>query len=249
VGPAVVDELQLRRGAGPALELGDRGHADRPSERAGVFERLACHGVGRAAGCRAWRAGRARRGSRVRRAGARSGAADPVEVREGGGQRQGRHRDVAARSHRADERLQLAGMNGGKRSECAGWRSTCVQKSRTPPATRPAPPRWIARRTVFVLTSNRRRRSESAVARACDQRASPKSRVSARLRVAVGVAALSAVLLRDSRDHGRRRRFDVAGAVTITAALVATVYAVVEALGARAGPTAKRSACSRSRPC
>jgi EmrB/QacA subfamily drug resistance transporter len=47
--------------------------------------------------------------------------------------------------------------------------------------------------------------------------------------VALGVAALSPVLLRDSRDRERARRFDVAGAVTITAALVALVYAVVEA--------------------
>ncbi|HET9736703.1 MAG TPA: MFS transporter [Solirubrobacteraceae bacterium] len=45
--------------------------------------------------------------------------------------------------------------------------------------------------------------------------------------VAAAVAALSPVLLRDSR--GTAGRFDVAGAVTITAALVALVYAVVEA--------------------
>jgi MFS family permease len=43
------------------------------------------------------------------------------------------------------------------------------------------------------------------------------------------VAALSPVLLRDSRAAVGERRFDVAGAVTITAALVALVYAVVEA--------------------
>ena len=43
------------------------------------------------------------------------------------------------------------------------------------------------------------------------------------------VAALSPVLLRESRGAARQRRFDVAGAVTITAALVALVYAVVEA--------------------
>ncbi|MGH3995006.1 MAG: MFS transporter, partial [Pseudonocardiaceae bacterium] len=47
--------------------------------------------------------------------------------------------------------------------------------------------------------------------------------------VAAAVAALSPVLLRDSRGAAAQRRFDVAGAVTITAALVALVYAVVEA--------------------
>jgi EmrB/QacA subfamily drug resistance transporter len=47
--------------------------------------------------------------------------------------------------------------------------------------------------------------------------------------VALAVVALSPVLLRDSRARGLPRRFDVAGAVTITAALVALVYAVVEA--------------------
>src|SRR3954452_18704979 len=47
--------------------------------------------------------------------------------------------------------------------------------------------------------------------------------------VALGVVALSPALLRESRDVGHGRRFDVAGAVTITAALVALVYAVVEA--------------------
>jgi EmrB/QacA subfamily drug resistance transporter len=46
---------------------------------------------------------------------------------------------------------------------------------------------------------------------------------------AVGVAALSPVLLGESRGSSGQRRFDVAGAVTITAALVALVYAVVEA--------------------
>ena len=43
------------------------------------------------------------------------------------------------------------------------------------------------------------------------------------------VAALSPVLLRESRGQVGQRRFDVAGGVTITAALVALVYAVVEA--------------------
>jgi EmrB/QacA subfamily drug resistance transporter len=47
--------------------------------------------------------------------------------------------------------------------------------------------------------------------------------------VAIVVVALSPVLLRESRDRERERRFDVAGAMTITAALVALVYAVVEA--------------------
>jgi EmrB/QacA subfamily drug resistance transporter len=47
--------------------------------------------------------------------------------------------------------------------------------------------------------------------------------------VAIAVVALSPVLLRESHDRGHGRRFDVAGAVTITAALVALVYAVVEA--------------------
>jgi EmrB/QacA subfamily drug resistance transporter len=49
--------------------------------------------------------------------------------------------------------------------------------------------------------------------------------------VAAGVAALSPVLLGESRGQAGPRRFDVAGAVTITAALVALVYAVVEAPG------------------
>ena len=47
--------------------------------------------------------------------------------------------------------------------------------------------------------------------------------------VAGVVAALSPVLLRESRGAAGQRRFDVTGAVTITAALVALVYAVVEA--------------------
>jgi MFS family permease len=47
--------------------------------------------------------------------------------------------------------------------------------------------------------------------------------------VAAGVAALSPVLLAESRGASGKRRFDLAGAVTITAALVALVYAVVEA--------------------
>jgi EmrB/QacA subfamily drug resistance transporter len=47
--------------------------------------------------------------------------------------------------------------------------------------------------------------------------------------VAGMVAALSPVLLSESRGTVGQRRFDLAGAATITAALVALVYAVVEA--------------------
>jgi EmrB/QacA subfamily drug resistance transporter len=47
--------------------------------------------------------------------------------------------------------------------------------------------------------------------------------------VAGAVAALSPVLLRESRAAADRRRFDLAGAATITGALVALVYAVVGA--------------------
>ena len=47
--------------------------------------------------------------------------------------------------------------------------------------------------------------------------------------VAVGVVVLSPVLLHESRDLAQGRRFDFAGALTITAALVALVYGVVEA--------------------
>jgi EmrB/QacA subfamily drug resistance transporter len=47
--------------------------------------------------------------------------------------------------------------------------------------------------------------------------------------VAATVVALSPALLRESRDEAHGRSFDIAGAVTITAALVALVYAVVEA--------------------
>jgi EmrB/QacA subfamily drug resistance transporter len=47
--------------------------------------------------------------------------------------------------------------------------------------------------------------------------------------VAAAVAALSPVLLGESRAAVGRRRFDLPGAVTVTAALVALVYAVVEA--------------------
>jgi EmrB/QacA subfamily drug resistance transporter len=47
--------------------------------------------------------------------------------------------------------------------------------------------------------------------------------------VALAIVALSPTLLRESRAPAHERRFDVAGALTITAALVALVYAVVEA--------------------
>lgn len=47
--------------------------------------------------------------------------------------------------------------------------------------------------------------------------------------IGVGVLVLSPRLLRESRDRDRRRSFDAAGAVTITVALLALVYAVVEA--------------------
>jgi EmrB/QacA subfamily drug resistance transporter len=47
--------------------------------------------------------------------------------------------------------------------------------------------------------------------------------------VALAVTALSPVLLRESRGQDHGRRFDLAGAITITAALVALVYAVVKA--------------------
>jgi predicted MFS family arabinose efflux permease len=57
--------------------------------------------------------------------------------------------------------------------------------------------------------------------------------------VAAGVAALSPVLLRESRGAVGHRRFDLSGAVTITAALVALVYGVVDAprAGWTSGPT------------
>jgi EmrB/QacA subfamily drug resistance transporter len=47
--------------------------------------------------------------------------------------------------------------------------------------------------------------------------------------VALGLLALSPRLLRESRGQASRRIYDVAGAATITAALVLLVYAVVEA--------------------
>jgi EmrB/QacA subfamily drug resistance transporter len=50
------------------------------------------------------------------------------------------------------------------------------------------------------------------------------------------VVALAPVLLKDSRGPGRRG-FDVAGAVTVTAALIVLVYAVIEAPTSSAGRT------------
>ena len=47
--------------------------------------------------------------------------------------------------------------------------------------------------------------------------------------VAACVAVLAPMVLRESRVEATRRRFDVAGAATITAALLAIVYAAVEA--------------------
>ncbi|MFC4466894.1 MFS transporter [Streptomyces xiangluensis] len=45
--------------------------------------------------------------------------------------------------------------------------------------------------------------------------------------VGIGVLILAPFLLRESRDPGRARGFDTAGAVTVTAALVLLVYAIV----------------------
>ncbi|WP_020391675.1 MFS transporter [Kribbella catacumbae] len=50
------------------------------------------------------------------------------------------------------------------------------------------------------------------------------------------VVALAPVLLKDSRGPGRRA-FDLAGAVTVTAALIVLVYAVIEAPSSSAGRT------------
>ncbi|TMR96607.1 MFS transporter [Nonomuraea basaltis] len=47
--------------------------------------------------------------------------------------------------------------------------------------------------------------------------------------VGIGVLILAPLLLRESRDPGRVRAFDTAGAVTVTAALVLLVYAIVTA--------------------
>jgi EmrB/QacA subfamily drug resistance transporter len=50
--------------------------------------------------------------------------------------------------------------------------------------------------------------------------------------VAAGVLVLTPVLVSESRDREHSPKLDLAGAITITAALVALVYAVVEAPGA-----------------
>jgi EmrB/QacA subfamily drug resistance transporter len=47
--------------------------------------------------------------------------------------------------------------------------------------------------------------------------------------VVVAVLAVAPFVLRESRDHGRARTFDVAGAVTSTATLLVLVYAIVNA--------------------
>jgi EmrB/QacA subfamily drug resistance transporter len=47
--------------------------------------------------------------------------------------------------------------------------------------------------------------------------------------IGLGLLALSPLVLRESRDRGRARAYDPAGAVTITAALVVLVYAVFKA--------------------
>jgi EmrB/QacA subfamily drug resistance transporter len=47
--------------------------------------------------------------------------------------------------------------------------------------------------------------------------------------VVLAVLVATPFVLRESRDHGRRRTFDVAGAVTSTGALVALIYALVNA--------------------
>jgi EmrB/QacA subfamily drug resistance transporter len=55
--------------------------------------------------------------------------------------------------------------------------------------------------------------------------------------VAIGLLALSPLLLRESRGDVSRRAYDLGGAVTVTAALVLLVYAVVEAPDAGWGDT------------
>ena len=58
--------------------------------------------------------------------------------------------------------------------------------------------------------------------------------------VALLIVALSPIVLRESYDWRRTRTFDVAGAVTSTAAMVLIVYAIVDA--PRAGWTSQRTA-------
>ena len=85
------------------------------------------------------------------------------------------------------------------------------------------------------------------------------------LNVPVGLAviALTPFLLRESRAEAADRRFDLAGRVTVTAALAVLVYALVEAptegwasaqtiglLGGLRGPAgrcSRRSSCARER--
>lgn len=56
--------------------------------------------------------------------------------------------------------------------------------------------------------------------------------------IAVALLALSPLLLqRDNPDRAQRRSFDLAGAVTVTVALMALVYAVVDSPGAGPGRT------------
>jgi MFS family permease len=67
--------------------------------------------------------------------------------------------------------------------------------------------------------------------------------------IGVVVLLLSPRLLAESRDRDRRRSFDLAGAVTVTAALLAFVYAVVEApdVGWTALPSRATSSASWSK--
>ena len=66
--------------------------------------------------------------------------------------------------------------------------------------------------------------------------------------VAIAVVALSPALLRESRAAEHERRFDVAGAVTITARSSRSCMPSSR-LPRAGGPTPRRSACSRSRAC
>ena len=73
--------------------------------------------------------------------------------------------------------------------------------------------------------------------------------------VALLVLALTPRLIPESRSEGQTRTFDVAGAVTVTAALSVLVYALVDAAEAGWGSTqtigllgVSRRPCSRSSP-